>query len=190
MLAECPFPPDHAVMRALIDLSFVRVAAHPCKSLSREKTTLPTRATEERAKSIMQNSAASHVCLSACWLLPSAEPDIHSLSRAPKGLHRRLSLCSLPVPKQSEGSLWSLIFVAQSANLRDLAACALCNPVVLSERPKPPCCGLPKSKLRFSRTRTVLIGRKVAKPWIESDRLGLEVKGTIGRIRQLDGADA
>ena len=47
-----------------------------------------------------------------------AEPDIHSLSRAPKGLHRRLSLCSLPVPKQSEGSLGSLISVAQSANCR------------------------------------------------------------------------
>jgi hypothetical protein len=90
---------------------------HPCKSLSREKTTLPTRATEERAKPAMQNSAASHVCLSA--VVPAfAEPDIHSLSPAPKGLHRRLSLCSLPVPKQSEGSLGSLISFAQSANSR------------------------------------------------------------------------
>src|SRR5229473_3403360 len=34
----------------------------------------------------------------------------------PEGLHRRLSLCSLPVPKQSEGSLGSLISFAQSAN--------------------------------------------------------------------------
>ena len=90
---------------------------HLCKSLSREKTSLPTRATEERAKSIMQNSAASHICLSA--VVPAfAEPDIHLLSRAPKGLHRRLSLCSLPVPKQSEGSLESLTSVAQSATCR------------------------------------------------------------------------
>src|SRR5437667_6107899 len=44
-----------------------------------------------------------------------AEPDIYLLSRTPWGLHRRLSLCSLPVPKQSEGSLRSLISFAQSA---------------------------------------------------------------------------
>jgi len=47
-----------------------------------------------------------------------AEPDIHSLSRTPEGRHRRLSLGSLPVLKQSEESLGSLISVAQSANGR------------------------------------------------------------------------
>jgi len=57
------------------------------------------------------------VCLSA--VVPAfAEPDIHLLSRAPQGRHRRLSLCSLPVPKQLEGSLRSLISFAQSANSR------------------------------------------------------------------------
>jgi len=58
-----------------------------------------------------------HLCLSA--VVPAfAEPDIHSLSRAPEGRHRRLSLCSLPVLKQSEESLGSLISVAQSATSR------------------------------------------------------------------------
>jgi len=58
-----------------------------------------------------------HLCLSA--VVPAfAEPDIHSLSRAPEGRHRRLSLCSLPVLKQFEESLGSLISVAQSANGR------------------------------------------------------------------------
>ena len=57
------------------------------------------------------------MCLSA--VVPAfAEPDIHSLSRAPEGRHRRLSVCSLPVLKQFEESLGSLISVAQSATGR------------------------------------------------------------------------
>jgi hypothetical protein len=39
--------------------------------------------------------------------LLSAEPDIHLMSETPKSPHRRLSLCSLTVPKQTEGSLGS-----------------------------------------------------------------------------------
>jgi len=54
-------------------------------------------------------------CASRHWFLRSAEPDIHLLSRALMGRHRRLSLCSLPVPKQFEESLGRLISFAQSA---------------------------------------------------------------------------
>ena len=44
-----------------------------------------------------------------------AEPDIHLLPRAREGLRRRLSGCSLPVPKQSVESLRNiLISVAHS----------------------------------------------------------------------------
>ena len=43
-------------------------------------------------------------CASRRWFLPFAEPDIHLVSPAPEGLLRRLSLCSLPVPKQFEGA--------------------------------------------------------------------------------------
>src|SRR5436305_10187823 len=50
--------------------------------------------------------------------LRSAEPDIHLLSRALKSLHRRLSLCSLPVPKQFVESLGRLNSFAQSAKCR------------------------------------------------------------------------
>src|SRR6516164_1630892 len=60
----------------------------------------------ESARIAVGNAHSSHLCLSAvgsCF----AEPDIHSLSRAREGCHRRLSLCSLPVLKQSEGSLRS-----------------------------------------------------------------------------------
>jgi hypothetical protein len=66
------------------------------------------------------------LCLSA--MVPAfAEPDIYLLSRTPWGLHRRLSLGSLPVPKQPDGAS-GVNSVAQSANLRDLAACAPWNP--------------------------------------------------------------
>src|SRR5258705_179598 len=60
----------------------------------------------------------------------SAEPDIHLLSKTPKTPHRRLSLCSLPVPKQTEGSLWSCLR-RPARHLRDLAACAPNDPDVL-----------------------------------------------------------
>jgi hypothetical protein len=47
-----------------------------------------------------------------------AEPDIHSLSRAGVGRHRRLSVCSLPVPKQFEESLRSFDFRRSVGNRR------------------------------------------------------------------------
>src|SRR2546425_6429400 len=57
---------------------------------------------------------SSHVCLSA--MVPAfAEPDIHSLSQVLADHHRRLSVCSVPVLKQSGESLGSLMSVAQSA---------------------------------------------------------------------------
>ena len=66
---------------------------------------------------VLASIRSSHLCLSA--VVPAfAEPDIHSLSRAGEGRHRRLSLGSLPVLKQFEESLGSLISVAQSANGR------------------------------------------------------------------------
>ena len=71
-----------------------------------------------------------HMCLSA-MVLAFAEPDIHSRSRAGEGRHRRLSLGSLPVLKQFEESLGSLISVAQSANGRTWQP-ALCAILMLS----------------------------------------------------------
>ena len=44
--------------------------------------------------------------------------DIHLLSQTPKSRHRRLSLCSLPVPKQFVESLGSFISFARSAKCR------------------------------------------------------------------------
>src|SRR5581483_706645 len=47
-----------------------------------------------------------------------AEPGIQSPSRARKGRHTGLSVCSLPVLKQSEGSLGRFISFAQSVSGR------------------------------------------------------------------------
>src|SRR5260370_28329506 len=64
------------------------------------------------------------------WFLLSAEPDIYLLSKTPKSPHRRLSLCSLPAPKQTDGSLGSC-HRRSARHLRGLAACAPSNPDVL-----------------------------------------------------------
>src|SRR5882757_1912489 len=51
------------------------------------------------------NSPVPGCSIRTACLSPSVpalgRPDIHLLSRAPKSLHRRLSLCSLPVPNNS-----------------------------------------------------------------------------------------
>jgi len=68
---------------------------------------------------------SSHWCLSA--VVPAfAEPDIHLLPRARKGLRRRLSWYSLPVPKQSVKSLKRVLSPSLTRHSgRDLAVCAL-----------------------------------------------------------------
>ncbi len=50
----------------------------------------------------------------------------------PCGRHRRLSLCSLPVPKQFEGSLLEFYLHRSVGYRQDLAVCALCNPFAFS----------------------------------------------------------
>jgi hypothetical protein len=60
-----------------------------------------------------------------------AEPDIHSLPRALVDRHRRLSLCSLPVLKQFEGSLGRFALRRSVGNRQDLAVCALCDLAVV-----------------------------------------------------------
>ena len=69
-------------------------------------------------------------CASRHRFLRSAEPDIHLQSRALKGRHRRLSLCSLPVPKQFVESLGRVISFAQSATCRTWQSAHFVHPVV------------------------------------------------------------
>ena len=103
---------------------------HPCKSLSREKHKIFLARSGERAIGLIRIHRYAVVPL-GWWFLLSAEPDIHLLSETPKSPHRRLSLCSLPVPKQTDGSLGSCLR-RSARHLRDLAACAPNDPDVLS----------------------------------------------------------
>jgi hypothetical protein len=83
-------------------------------------------------------------CASRNRFLRSADPDIHLLSRALEGRHRRLSLCSLPVPKQFVESLGSAISslsrrTAGSGSLRILFILLISAVSMLPES-----CGLPQ----------------------------------------------
>jgi hypothetical protein len=98
----------------------------PCKSLSTEKHEFSLGALES-ALLVRSGSIAARVCFSADGSCSQAEPDIHLLPQAPKSYRRRLSLCSLPVPKQLEESLGSSLR-RPGGNLRDLAACASIDP--------------------------------------------------------------
>src|ERR1700735_111898 len=67
------------------------------------------------------------VCASRLVVPAPAGPDIHLLPQAPKNRRRRLSLCSLPVPKQCEVSLRGFLRCPGDL-LQDLAACACSRP--------------------------------------------------------------
>lgn len=72
------------------------------------------RRARERAHFSDAEPLSSHFA-SRRWFLPSQhQTSIYCLE--PKGRHRRLSVCSLPVLKQSAGSLGSFISVAQSVS--------------------------------------------------------------------------
>src|SRR2546428_1182712 len=87
--------------------------------LCQEKTRFSRRALRRSAQILSLQNSQPRSVPSRRGLLPFAEPDIHLLSPATCGdLHRRLSLCSLPVSKQSGGSLGSLRSVAQSATCK------------------------------------------------------------------------
>jgi hypothetical protein len=99
------------------------------KSLSTEKHKIFWARSGERAIRLIRIRRCATVPL-GWWFLLSAEPDIHLLSETLKSPHRRLSLCSLPVPKQTDGSLGSCLRHS-ARDLRDLAACAPNDPDVL-----------------------------------------------------------
>ena len=86
---------------------------HPCKSVSSEKHTISGRALESALHDVIRTFP--YAAFASRLMVPAlAEPDIHLLSKASGSPHRRLSLCSLPVPKQFGESLWSVISLAQS----------------------------------------------------------------------------
>jgi hypothetical protein len=82
----------------------------------------------ERANHHFQDTQRATYASRHRFLL-SAEPDIHLLSQTPKSRHKRLSLCSLPVPKQFVEGLGRLISFAQSATCRTWQSAHCVHPV-------------------------------------------------------------
>jgi hypothetical protein len=76
------------------------VCRPPCKSVVKRRRRCSGRARESAQCTV--SGFIGRMYASRHWFLLSAEPDIHLLSQAPWSRHRRLSLCSLPVPKQFE----------------------------------------------------------------------------------------
>jgi hypothetical protein len=99
-------------------------------SLCQQKTRVCCARFGERVSNPIRSCRCA-LCLSGVGSCFRAEPDIHLLPQAPKSRRRRLSLCSLPVPKQTEESLGSR-FRRPAGNLRDLAACASIDPDAFS----------------------------------------------------------
>jgi hypothetical protein len=95
-----------------------------------EKTWVARRARESAHSSDAEPLSSRFA--SRRWFLPSQnQTSIRCLG--PEGRHRRLSVCSLPVLKQSEGSLGSLISFAQSVSGRTWQS-ACCVILVFASR--------------------------------------------------------
>jgi hypothetical protein len=104
-----------------------RSRRHPCKSSVKLRHGCPgtlARACSQQFQDVRRAKYASRH-----RFLRSAEPDIHLLSQALKGRHRRLSLCSLPVPKQFVESLGRVNSFAQSATCRTWQSAHFLHPV-------------------------------------------------------------
>jgi len=83
-----------------------------------------------RVRYCITQDLSAHLRLSAVG--PCSQQDRTSIcSLRPAGRRRRLSLCSLPVPKHREGSLGSRLR-RPGRFMQDLAACASIIPIVLS----------------------------------------------------------
>src|ERR1700689_2840948 len=95
----------------------------PCQ----EKTRFSRRALRRSAQiqPSLQEFSARELCLSA--VVPTFRRTRHPfvVSGHLRGLHRRLSLCSLPVSKQSGGSLGSFWLRRPVGHVQDLAGCVL-----------------------------------------------------------------
>ena len=97
-------------------VGLVTSGRRPCKSFVKGKRSSPDARFRGARKTHMPEPAA-RTCASrrgSCLRRTGHPFTVSGLA----GRHRRLSLCSLPVLKQFEGSLWSFTSVAQSATCR------------------------------------------------------------------------
>ena len=102
---------------------------HPCKSLSREKTVLLTRATEERAKTnIFRICSPQRVPLgSGSCLRRTRHPFTVS---GPEGPSQKIEFVFSASPETTRREPPEFDLLRSVGKQQDLAACALCNPVI------------------------------------------------------------
>ena len=104
------------------------------RARSRERTSHPIQDVQ------YANDASRH------RFLRSAKPDIHLLSQTPKSRHRRLSLCSLPVPKQIRREPRQSDLLRSVGNRQDLAVCAFLFILLISAVVMPQSCALQQAR--------------------------------------------
>ena len=101
----------------------------PCKSLSREKTVLLTRATEERAKTnIFRTRSSQRVPLgSGSCFRRTGHPFTVS---GPEGPSQKIEFVFSASPETTRREPPEFDLLRSVGKQQDLAACALCNPVI------------------------------------------------------------
>ena len=100
-----------------------------CKSLSREKTILLTRATEERAKPTPSEPTARNVCLSAGGSCLRRTRHLFAVS-GPVGPSQKIEFVFSASPETIRREPRECDLLRSVGQLRDLAVCAPCNPVI------------------------------------------------------------
>ena len=102
---------------------------HPCKSLSREKTVLLTRATEERARTdIFRMCSTQRVPLgSGSCFRRTGHPFAVSGSEGPS---QKIEFVFSASPETFRREPPEFDLLRSVGKQQDLAACALCNPVI------------------------------------------------------------
>jgi hypothetical protein len=82
---------------------------------------------------VLVSIRSSHLCLSA--VVPAfAEPDIHSLSRAPLGPSQKIESVFSPSPETIRREPREFDLRRSVGQWQDLAACALCDPAIFFPR--------------------------------------------------------
>ena len=102
---------------------------HPCKSLSREKTLLLTRATEERAKTNVFRTRSSQ-------RVPLGGGSCHRRTghpftvSGPEGPSQKIEFVFSASPETTRREPQEFDLLRSVGKQQDLAACALCNPEI------------------------------------------------------------
>ena len=121
----------------------------PCKSVVKRKQNSPDARYGGARKSQHPQKPQLATRASRRWFLLFAEPDIHLLSPAPWGPSQKIECVFAASPETIRREPREFDLLCSVGHLRDLAACALCNPVIPFLPPRPPTVVLRNSATSF-----------------------------------------